>query len=134
MFLWSVRAVVGGRLVIWSVFCIFTGRWSVFIFENGRCLNQYRSVVGGSWSVVCGWSVGGGFVLRRINVVLWCRNCSQCEQEPYPSYNLHSFLLICKDYLPKRGSVAISAPIKVFTLDSDRFHQQIPPNPPKPLV
>ena len=26
----------GGRLVKWSVFCIFTGRFSVFIFENGR--------------------------------------------------------------------------------------------------
>ena len=25
----------GGWLLIWSVFCIFTGRWSVFIFENG---------------------------------------------------------------------------------------------------
>ena len=23
------------------------------------------SVVGGSWSVVCGWSAGGGFVLRH---------------------------------------------------------------------
>ena len=46
---------------------------------------------------------------------------SQCEQEPYPSYNLQHSLLIGKDYLPKRGSVAICAPIKVFRLDSDRF-------------
>ena len=33
----------------------------------------------------------------------------QCEQEPYPSYNFQRSLLIWKDYLPKRGSVAISA-------------------------
>ena len=46
---------------------------------------------------------------------------SQCEQKPYPSYNVQRSLLISKDHLPKRGSVAISAPIKVFRLDSDRF-------------
>ena len=46
---------------------------------------------------------------------------SRCEQKPYPSYNLQRCLLISKDHLPKRGSVAISAPMKVFTLDSDRF-------------
>ena len=45
---------------------------------------------------------------------------SQCEHMPYLSYNLQCFLLIRKDYLPKRGSVAISASIKVFRLDSDR--------------
>ena len=46
---------------------------------------------------------------------------SQCEQKPYPSYNLQRSFLISKDHLPKRGSVAISAPIKVFRPDSDRF-------------
>ena len=46
---------------------------------------------------------------------------SQCEKKPYPSYSLQCSLLICKDHLPKRGSVAISAPIKVFRLDSNRF-------------
>ena len=46
---------------------------------------------------------------------------SQCEHKPYPSYNLQCSLLISKDHLPKRGPVAISAPIKVFELDSDRF-------------
>ena len=46
---------------------------------------------------------------------------SQCEQKPYPLCNLQRSLLIRKDHLPKRGSIAISAPIKVFTLDSDRF-------------
>ena len=46
---------------------------------------------------------------------------SQYEQEPYQSYNLQHSLLIWKDYLPKRGSVAISAPIKVFRLNSDHF-------------
>ena len=46
---------------------------------------------------------------------------SQCEHKPYPSYNLQLSLLVSKDHLPKRGSVAISAPIKVFRLDSDRF-------------
>ena len=45
---------------------------------------------------------------------------SQCEQSSYPSYNIQRSLLIWKDHLPKRGSVAISAPIKVFRLDSDR--------------
>ena len=46
---------------------------------------------------------------------------SQCEQKPYPLCNLQRSLLIWKDHLPKRGSVAIFAPIKVFRLDSDRF-------------
>ena len=46
---------------------------------------------------------------------------SQCQHRPYPSYNLERSVLISKDHLPKRGSVAISAPIKVFRLDSDRF-------------
>ena len=45
----------------------------------------------------------------------------QCKHKPYPSYNLQRSLLISKDHLPKRGSVAISAPIKVFRLDSDCF-------------
>ena len=46
---------------------------------------------------------------------------SWCEQKPYPSYNLQRFLLILKDHLPKQGSLAISAPLEVFKLDSDRF-------------
>ena len=46
---------------------------------------------------------------------------SQCEHKPYPSYNLQRSLLISEDDLPKRSSVAISAPIKVFRLASDRF-------------
>ena len=37
---------------------------------------------------------------------------SQCEHKPYPTYNLQRSLLISKDYLPVRGSVAISASIK----------------------
>ena len=41
---------------------------------------------------------------------------SQCEYKPYPSYNLQRFLLISKDYLPVRDSVAISAPIKCSDL------------------
>ena len=40
---------------------------------------------------------------------------SQCEHKSYPSYNLQRSLLISKDHLPKRGSVAISAPISVQT-------------------
>ena len=47
--------------------------------------------------------------------------CSQCEHKSYPSYNLQRSLLISKDRLPKRGSLTISASIKVFRLDSDRF-------------
>ena len=50
---------------------------------------------------------------------------SQCEQKPYPSYNLQRSLLIRKDHLPERGCVAISAPIKVFRLDSERFKKPI---------
>ena len=46
---------------------------------------------------------------------------SQCQHKFYWSYNLQRSLLISKDNLPKRGSVAISAPIKVFRIDSDRF-------------
>ena len=46
---------------------------------------------------------------------------SQCEQKPYPLCNLQRSLLIWKDNLPIRGSVTISAPIKVFRLDSDRL-------------
>ena len=46
---------------------------------------------------------------------------SQCEQKPYSSYTLQRSLLIWKDHLPKRASVAISAPIEVFKLDSDRL-------------
>ena len=46
---------------------------------------------------------------------------SQCEQKPHPLCNLQPSLLIWKDILPKGGSVAISAPTKVFRLDSDRF-------------
>ena len=46
---------------------------------------------------------------------------SQCEQKPYPLCNLQRSLLIWKDSLPKLDSVAISAPIKVFRLDSDRL-------------
>ena len=51
------RDLVGGRLLFWSVVGFFTaiGRWSVV---PGRW-----SVVGAT--VVGGWSVGGGFVLRR---------------------------------------------------------------------
>ena len=37
---------------------------------------------------------------------------SQCEHKPYPSYSLQRSLLISKDHLPVRDSVAISAPIK----------------------
>ena len=40
---------------------------------------------------------------------------SQCEQKPYPLCNLQRSLSISKDHLPKRGSVAISAPISVQT-------------------
>ena len=69
--MWSVVAgltiviwsVVGGlTTVIWSVVGCCSGRWSVFsqLLVNGRRL--FRSVVG--VTVVSGWSVGGGFVLR----------------------------------------------------------------------
>ena len=41
---------------------------------------------------------------------------SQCEHKPYPSYNLQGSILISKDHLPKRGSVAISAQQKCSDL------------------
>ena len=44
-----VGGLVGGRCFIWSVVCGRSFIWSV---------------VCGLWSVVGGWSVGGGFVLR----------------------------------------------------------------------
>ena len=58
--------------------------------------------------------------------------CSVAEQKLFrsvPSVNTspirhticNGSLLISKDHLPKRGSVAIFAPMKVFRLDSDRF-------------
>ena len=47
--------------------------------------------------------------------------CFQCEHKPYPSYSLQRSLLISKDHIPKRGFVAISALIKVFRRNSDRF-------------
>ena len=50
---WSAVNFWFGRCGRWSVLCIFTGRWSV---AHGR------------WSVVGGWSVGGGFVLRPLSV------------------------------------------------------------------
>ena len=46
---WFFRSVVGGSFGRWSMVGYFLGKWSV---------------VGGRWSVVGGWSVGGGFVLR----------------------------------------------------------------------
>ena len=57
----------------------------------------------------------------RINGAEIVPKRSQCEHKPYPSYNLQRSSLISKDHLPKRGSVAISAQIKVFRLDSERF-------------
>ena len=56
-------------------------------------------------------------MLRSTN----CPKRSQCEHKPYPSYKLQRSLLISKDHLGKQGSVAISATIKVFRPDSDRF-------------
>ena len=44
----------------------------------------------------------------------------QCEQKPYPSYNLQRFHLISEDHLPVRSSVAFFAQIKVFRLDSQK--------------
>ena len=41
---------------------------------------------------------------------------SQCEHKLYPAYNLQRSRLISKDYLPERGSLAISAPIKCSDL------------------
>ena len=53
----------------------FLGKWSVV---GGRW-----SVVGGRWSligvtVVGGWSVGGGFVLRPLAGQLYCIKRSSC--------------------------------------------------------
>ena len=66
-----------------------------------------------------------GTVWTRINVPLRCKNCSEASSvwtEALSVIQFATLLLIWKDCLPKRGSVAISAPIKVFRLDSDRFH------------
>ena len=89
----SIWSVVGGEFLVWSVVGGFhgrCGRWSVsqnvvggrflflrmvggrFLFlrmVDGRWSVSYSvygrwSVAHGRWSVVGGWSVGGGFVLR----------------------------------------------------------------------
>ena len=67
---------VGGRLVIWSVvgcfaFLLVDGLFLFLRMVCSRCLNQYMVggrwlMVGGLWSVLSGWSVCGGFVLRPI--------------------------------------------------------------------
>ena len=58
---WSVSNVVGGRCF---AFLLVSGRFLFLRMVGGRCLNKY--MVGGRWSVVGGWSVGGGFVLHRL--------------------------------------------------------------------
>ena len=45
---------------------------------GGRYFNQYLVggrwlMVGGLWSVVSGWSVVDGFVLRRPSLILWSK-------------------------------------------------------------
>ena len=61
---WSV---VDGRLLFWSVFSqpLVGGRWFLRSVVGGRLFLRKWSVVGGSVTVVGGWSVGGVFVLRR---------------------------------------------------------------------
>ena len=62
--------VVGVPFGRWSVFCIFTVRWPVFIFENGWWLVAY-----GQWFVVDGWSwavvLDYAVILRRHKELLW---------------------------------------------------------------
>ena len=65
-----------------------------------------------------------GTVWTRINVLLWCRNCSEAFPVWTQDLSIIKFersLLIWKDHLLVWGSIAISAPIKVFKLDSDCF-------------
>ena len=65
-----------------------------------------------------------GTVWTRINNLLRCRNCSEAFPVWTEALSVMQFakiLFIWKDHLPKRGSVAISALIKVFRLASDRF-------------
>ena len=49
------------------------------------------------------------------------RSVPSVNRSPIRQYSLQRVLLICKDHSPVRGSVAVSAPIKVFRFDSDRF-------------
>ena len=58
---WSVSNVVGGQCF---AFLLVGGRFLFLRMVGGPCLNQY--VVSGLWSVVSGWSVGGGSVLRLL--------------------------------------------------------------------
>ena len=65
-----------------------------------------------------------GTVWTRINVLLRCRNCSKAFPVWTEAVSVIQFATLpfdLKDHLPKRGFIAISAPIKVFRLDSDRF-------------
>ena len=109
-------------------------KWPEFSYKQ----NPLKSVTGYSISCDCSRAM---FTLYRIGIcsvsnvalvqceqeLMFCYGAeivpkrSQCELEPYPLCNLSRSLLISKDNLPKRGSVAISAPIKVFRLDSYRF-------------
>ena len=59
---WSVVfkvGAIGGRLAFQSVVGCFVRQWSVVGVPS-----SIWSVVSGTRSVVCGWSVSGGFVLR----------------------------------------------------------------------
>ena len=73
-----MRAVVGGRLVMWLVSNVVGGRCFAFLLVGGRflflrmvggqCLNQYMVsgrwlMVGGLWSVAGWWAVVLYYVL-----------------------------------------------------------------------
>ena len=65
---WWISNVVGGRCF---AFVLVGGRFLFLRMVGGRCLNQYMVggrwlMVDGQWSVVGGWAVGSGFVLRQL--------------------------------------------------------------------
>ena len=78
---------------------------------SGTLSETLRFTIRYSMNIALMFCCGAEIVLKR----------SQCEQQPYLLCSLQRCLLIWKDRLPKWGSVAISAPIKVFRLDSHRF-------------
>ena len=83
------------------------------------------------WYIAHKWNYGilatpaRTIVKNRLNVLLRYRNCSEAFPVWTGALSVIQFATLTSDlkktHLPKRGSVAISAPIKVFRLDSDRF-------------
>ena len=133
MFTSIIRAIIGSKFQIDPI--------TVTLFSGSRPKKPPPPPVVAKSQNAVGYGIKAMFTLYRIGFcsvsrvapvqceqeLMFCCGAeivpkrSQCEQKPYPLCNLQRSLSISKDHLPKRGSVAISAPIKVFRLDWDGF-------------